>query len=120
MLFIVTVTLSETYVVESEQRNSNLGNFSNAFNWLHREKIEIILAAYNLQIIISIMLLYKIVKVIVRSPDRDTDFFSIVDGFFKGDILAPYLFIIYQDYIQKKYKHEFKKMESSPLLAASL
>ena len=33
----------------------------------------------------------------VHTPKRDTDFFDIVTGMFQGDILAPYLFIIYLD-----------------------
>ena len=39
------------------------------------------------------------VKVRVCSPDGDIDFFDIVAGVLQGDILAPYLFIICQDYI---------------------
>ena len=38
-------------------------------------------------------------KAKVCSPDRDTDFFDIVSGVLQGDTLAPYLFIIYLDYI---------------------
>ena len=35
----------------------------------------------------------------VRSPDGDTEYFDIVAGVLQGDKLAPYLFIIYQDYV---------------------
>ena len=35
----------------------------------------------------------------VRSPDRDTENFDIVAGGLQGDTKAPYLFIIYQDYV---------------------
>ena len=38
-------------------------------------------------------------KVKVRSLDGDTDFFDIVAGVLHGDTLAPYLFIICQDYV---------------------
>ena len=38
-------------------------------------------------------------KVKVRSVDRDTDFFDIVEGAQEGDALAPYLFIICLDYV---------------------
>ena len=35
----------------------------------------------------------------VRSPDGDTEYFDIVAGVLQGDTLAPYLFIIYLDYV---------------------
>ena len=38
-------------------------------------------------------------KVKVRSPDRDTDFFDIVADVLQGDTLAPYLFITCLDYV---------------------
>ena len=37
----------------------------------------------------------------VRSPDGDTPFFDITTGVLQGDTLAPYLFIIYLDYIMR-------------------
>ena len=43
------------------------------------------------------MILYKNTKVKFRSPDGDTDYFDSVAGVLQGDILATYLFIIYQD-----------------------
>ena len=45
------------------------------------------------------MMLYKNTKIKVRSPDGDTDFFDIVAGVLQRDTLAPYLFIIYTDYV---------------------
>ena len=45
------------------------------------------------------MMLYKNTKVKVRSPDWATDYFNIVAGVLQGDTLAPYLFIIYFDYV---------------------
>ena len=45
------------------------------------------------------MMFYKNMKAMVRSPDRDTDFFENVAGVLPGDTLAPYLFIICLDYI---------------------
>ena len=45
------------------------------------------------------MMLYKNTKVKVRSPDGYTDYFDIVTSVLTGDILAPYLFIISQDYV---------------------
>ena len=47
------------------------------------------------------MMLYKNMKVKIRSPDGDTDYFDIVAGVLQGDILAPYLFIICLDYVLK-------------------
>ena len=45
------------------------------------------------------MMLYRNTKVKVCSPDGDTDYFNIVAGVLQGDTLAPYLFIIYLDYV---------------------
>ena len=38
-------------------------------------------------------------KVKVRSPDGDTDYFDIVAGVLQRDSLAPYIFIICLDYV---------------------
>ena len=38
-------------------------------------------------------------KVKVRSPDGDTDYFNIVAGVLQRDTLAPYLFIICLEYM---------------------
>ena len=45
------------------------------------------------------MMLDKNIKVKVRSPDGDTDYFDIVAGVLQGDTLAPYLFTICLDYV---------------------
>ena len=45
------------------------------------------------------MMLYKNTKAMVHSPAGDTDFFDIVDGVLQGDTLAPYLFMVWLDYI---------------------
>ena len=37
----------------------------------------------------------------VRSPDGDTPYFEITTGVLQGDTLAPFLFIIWLDYIMK-------------------
>ena len=57
--------------------------------------------AYSLpkETVEAIMMLYKNMKVKVRSPDGDTDYFDIVAGMLQGDILALYLFIICLDYV---------------------
>ena len=69
--------------------------------WLHTQKLEKILLAYDLhkETVAAMMMLYKNTKVKVRSPDGKTDYFDIVAGVLQGDTLAPYLFIIYLDYV---------------------
>ena len=47
----------------------------------------------------AIIMLYKNMKAVVHSPDRDTDFFDIATGVLQGDRLTPYLFIICLDYV---------------------
>ena len=76
-------------------------DFSKAFDSIHRGKMEKILLTYGLskETIAAIMMIHKNVKVKVHSPDGDTDFFDIVAGVLQGDTLAPYLFIICQDYV---------------------
>ena len=76
-------------------------DFTKAFNSIHRGKMEKILLAYGLpkETIAAIMILYRNTKVKVRSLDGDTDYFDIVAGVLQGDTLAPYLFIIYLDYV---------------------
>ena len=76
-------------------------DFSEAFDSIHRGKLEQILLAYGLpkETIAAKMMLYKNMKVKVRSPDGDTDYFDIVADVLQGDILAPYLFIICLDYV---------------------
>ena len=44
-------------------------------------------------------MLYKNRKVKVQSPDGDTDSFDILAGVQQGDALAPYLFVIYLDFL---------------------
>ena len=45
------------------------------------------------------MIRYRNTKVKVCSQDGETEYFDIVAGVQKGDTLAPYLFIIYVDYV---------------------
>ena len=47
----------------------------------------------------TITILYRNTKVKVRSPDGDTEYLDFVGGILQGDTLAPYLFIIYLDYV---------------------
>ena len=69
------------------------------------------------------MMLYKNTKVKVPSRDGDADYFNIVEGVLQGDILAPYLLIICQDYVHKtsighmkdnEFKLTKKKTEDTP------
>ena len=63
--------------------------------------MEQILLAYGLpkETVAVIMMLYKIMRGEVRSPDGDTDNFGIVAGVLQGDTLAQYYFIICLDYM---------------------
>ena len=76
-------------------------DFTNAFNFIHRGKMEQILLVYGLskQTLAAITILNKNTKVKVCSPDRDTEYFDIVAGVLQGDTLAPYLFTICLDYV---------------------
>ena len=47
----------------------------------------------------AIISFYKNTKLMVCSPDGDTDFFNIVTGVLQGDILALYWFILSLDYV---------------------
>ena len=79
-------------------------DFIKAFDSIHREKMEQILLAYGLpkETVAAIMMLYRNIKIKVRSPDGDTDYFDILAGVLQGDTLAPYLFIICLDYVLRK------------------
>ena len=63
--------------------------------------MEQILLAYGLpkETVAAIRILYRNTKVKVRSLDGDTEYFDIVAGVLQGDKLAPYLLIIYLDYV---------------------
>ena len=76
-------------------------DFTKAFDSIHRGKMEQILPAYGLskETVAAIMNLYRNIKVKVRSPDGDADYFDIVAGVLQGNTLAPYLFIICLDYV---------------------
>ena len=85
-------------------------DITKAFDSIHREKMELILLAYDLpkETVAAIMMLYRNTKVKVRSPDGDTDYFDIVAGILQGDTLAPYLFIICLDYVLRTSIHKIK------------
>ena len=54
-------------------------DFSKVFGSIHREKMEKVLVAYGIpkEIVAAIMILYRNTKSMVRSSDRDTEFFDI-------------------------------------------
>ena len=78
-----------------------LVDFFKAFNFIYRGKIEQILLVYSppKETVTAIMMLCKIPKAMVHSPDEDTNFFDIVTEAMQGDTLAPYLFILCLDYV---------------------
>ena len=63
--------------------------------------MEQILLAYGIpkETVAAITILNRNIKVKVRSPDGDIEYFDIVAGVLQGDMLAPYLFIICLDYV---------------------
>ena len=63
--------------------------------------MEQILQAYGLHkdTVTVIMMHCRNMKIKVRSPDRDTDFFDVVTEVLQGHTLAPYLHIICLDYV---------------------
>ena len=76
-------------------------DFTQAFDSIHRGKMEQILLAYGLpkETVAAITILYRNTKVNVRSPDGHTEYFDIVAGVLQGDTLPPYLFIICLDFV---------------------
>ena len=78
-------------------------DFTKAFDSIHRGKMEQILQEYGLpkETVAAITILYRNIKVKVRSPDGNTEYFDIVAGVLQVDTLAPYLFIICLDYVLK-------------------
>ena len=76
-------------------------DFTKAFDYIHRGKMEQILLAYSLpkETVAAIMMLYRNIHVKVRYPDGDTDYFDIFADVLQGDTLAPYLFITSLDYV---------------------
>ena len=77
--------------------------------------MEQILLVYGLpkETLTAITILYRNTKVKVRSPDGDTEYFDIVAGVLQGDTLAPYPFIICQDYVLRTSIDKIKETASS-------
>ena len=76
-------------------------DFTKAFAFIHRGKMEQTLLAYGLskETVAAIIILYRNTKVKVGSSDGDTEYFDIFAGVLQGDTVAPYLFIICLDYV---------------------
>ena len=55
------------------------------------------------------MILYRNIKVKVRSSDGDTDYFDIVAGVLQGDTLARYFLIICLDYVLRTSVDKIKE-----------
>ena len=97
----ITLTSIVAKIYNALQATLLFVDFTNAFDSVHRGKMEQILLAYGLpkETIAAITILYKNTKVKICSPDGDTEYFDIVAGVLQGDTLAPYLFIICLDYM---------------------
>ena len=61
-------------------------DFTQAFDSIHRGKMEQILLAYGLpkETVVAITIHYRNTKVKVRSPDGHTEYFDIVEGILQG------------------------------------
>ena len=86
-------------------------DFTKAFDFIHRGKMEKILLAYGIpkETLAAITILCRNTKMKVRSPDGDTDCFNIVAGILQGETLAPYLFIICLDYVLRTSIEKIKE-----------
>ena len=85
-------------------------DFTNAFESIHRGKMEQILFAYSLpkETVAAIMMLYKNTQVKVCSTEGYTDYFDIVVGVLQEYTLTLYLFIICLKYALWKSIDEMK------------
>ena len=98
-------TIKCLYTIKASNLNTHIHTLTPIyiyiFDSIHREKMEQILLAYGLpkESVAAITILYRNTKVKVRSPDGDTEYFDIAAGVLQGDMIAPYLFIICQDYV---------------------
>ena len=92
---------------KNQEATTSFVDFARAFDSIHKGKI---LLAYGLpkETVAAIMMLCRNTKVKVRSPDGDADYFDIVAGVLQGDTLAPYLFIICQDYVLRTSIYRMK------------
>ena len=99
--FWLSVKFLKLYVQKTLEATILFVDFTKAFDFIHRGKMEQILLAYDLpkETVVAIMILYRNTKVKVRSPDGDTNYFDMVAGGLQGDTQAAYLFIICLNYL---------------------
>ena len=99
--FWLSVKFLNVYVQKNLGATLLFVDFAKAIDSIHRRKMKQILLAYGLpkDTVATIMMLYRNMKVKIRFPDGDTDYFNIVAGVLQEDTLAPYLFIICLDYV---------------------
>ena len=64
----------------------------------------LILKAYGIpiELVTAISIMYEDTSAKVKTPDGETETFSILAGILQGDILAPFLFVIVIDHIMRK------------------
>ena len=99
--YLPSVVSLKAYGQKNLQVTLQFVDFTKAFDSIPKGKMEQILLAYSLpkETVATITILYRNTKVKVRSPDGDTEYFDIVAGVLQVDTLAPYFFIICQDYV---------------------
>ena len=110
--FVLTSVESwKAYRKKKTYRRHYFVNFTKALDSIHWVKMEQILQAYGIpkETVAAITILDRKIKVKVRSPDGDTEYFDIVAGVLQGDTLAPYLFIICLDYVLRTSIDEIKE-----------
>ena len=86
----LSVESLKAYVQKNQLATILFVDFTKAFDYIHRVKIEQILLAYGLpkETVAAITILYRNHKIEIRSLDGDTDYFDIVAGVPQGDSLA--------------------------------
>ena len=87
-------------------------DYKKAFDSINRKKMLEILRAYGIPhtIVTTVGVMYKDTTAQVRSPDGETDSFTILAGVLQGDTLAPYLFIIALDYALRMATEGFEDL----------
>ena len=93
---ILTATMEVSGVHTKHLKATILfADFTKAFDSIHCGKMEQIQLAHVLpkETVSAIIMLYKNMKVKVRFPDGDADYYDIVAGMLGGDLLATSLFL---------------------------